>query len=172
MGVSTWNETQDQAILDGLKSDQTYTQIATSLGVSKAMVSGRLYRLRKLRPDDVPEKKVQFVHTRRMHSSSIPRAGTLTPEMIARKNARVERSILRDHKNAANRAVALPKPDTTPLPFMSLERGQCTWCVDEGDASATMLCCAAPVVDAKKREGDRRSTHCHYHYELSRAPSR
>lgn len=185
MGVSTWTNTQDQAILDGLKADQTYTQIASSLGVSKAMVSGRLYRLRKLRPDDVPEKKVQFIHNRRAqlrklpnflpHSvpHSLPRAGTLSPNMIARKNARIERSIRRDEKNAADRAVAQPHPslapDYAPVAFMALQRGHCTWCV-EGEAGAGMMCCAVPVLDAKRREGDRRSTHCSYHYELSKAP--
>lgn len=167
MGVSTWTNSQDQVILDGLKSNQTYTQIATFLGVSKAMVSGRLYRLRKLRPDDVPETKVQFIHNRRV----FPNAGTLSPKMLARKNLRIERSIRRDEKNAANRVQALSVPDCAPVAFMALERGNCTWCV-AGEASATMLCCAAPVVDPKKREGDRRSTHCQYHYELSKAPKK
>lgn len=176
MGVSTWTNNQDQVILDGLKSDQTYTQIATSLGVSKAMVSGRLYRLRKLRPDDVPEKKVQFIHNRRALPRTIQRAGTLTPEMIARKNVRIERSIRRDVKNATDRALAQPMPNYAPVAFMALERGHCTWCV-EGEASpyetgVGMMCCAVPVLDPKKREGDRRSTHCAYHYELSKAPKK
>lgn len=165
MGISTWTDNQDQVILDGLKSHQTYTQIATSLGVSKAMVSGRLYRLRKLRPDEMPEKKAQFIHTRR----AISRAGILTPKMLARKNGRIERSFRRDEKNAADRAITQPIPDHAPVAFMSLERGHCTWCV-KGEASAAMMCCAAPVIDPKKREGDRRSTHCAYHYELSKAP--
>lgn len=175
MGVSTWTNTQDQMILDGLKADQTYTQIATSLGVSKAMVSGRLFRLRKLRPDDVPEKKAQFIHNRRAlpraGASSSKMPGALSPKIIARKNVRIDRSIRRDEKNAANRAVAQPKPNYAPVPFMALERGHCTWCV-EGNAGAGMMCCAAPVLDAKKREGDRRSSHCAYHYELSLAPRR
>lgn len=176
MGLCTWTNTQDQVILDGLKADQTYTQIATSLGVSKAMVSGRLFRLRKLRPDEVPEKKAQFIHTRRSLSRALPRAGTIPASKIASKNARIERSILRDARNAALRATALPKPDNAPMAFMQLEWGQCTWCVaDEAgqdEAGAQMMCCAADVIDPKRREGDRRATHCYHHYEMSLAPKK
>lgn len=56
MGVTTWTDAQDEMLLMCLKADHSYMQIAETLGVSKAMVSGRLYRLRKLRPHDVPEK--------------------------------------------------------------------------------------------------------------------
>ncbi len=174
MGVSTWTDTQDQMILDGLKADQTYTQIATSLGVSKAMVSGRLYRLRKLRPDDVPEKRVQFIHKHRSRPRTGPMAKTLNIASAGQKT--FERQARSNAKKATNLASVnglkyTPKND--PAPFMTLERGQCSWCLDgDEDASATMMCCAAPVVDAKKREGDRRSTHCHYHYQLSLVPGK
>ena len=82
MGVTTWTDAQDTQLLDGLKADRTYTQIATDLGVSKAMVSGRIYRLRHLRPDDVPYKKVQT----KLASKKTPKAGSLTRFMASQNN--------------------------------------------------------------------------------------
>lgn len=173
MGVTTWTQAQDQIILDGLKADDTYTEIASRLGVSKAMVSGRLYRLRKLRPADVPPKRVQ--------TPLVPRAGTLTPLLISGKNSRVKSSDCADKyapKPRQNkrqlRAVQSEKPTNPPVPFIELERGFCSWCVDDKaeEAGANMMCCAAPVIDKLKREGDRRASHCAYHYELSIAPEK
>lgn len=186
MGVTTWTDAQDTQLLNGLKADRTYTQIAANLGVSKAMVSGRLYRLRQLRPDDVPQKKRQ---SKKLQTN----AGSLTKALISQKNRhrRVDgglnpdlrhrtnpKSILKpklepkpilNKTNPPERQISFGRPKNLPIEFMALEQGQCLWCVDADSvrSPANMLCCAAPVIDAAKRDGDRRSSHCAYHYELS-----
>lgn len=173
MGVSTWTITQDQVILDGLKANLTYTQIATSLGVSKAMVSGRLYRLRKLRPGDVPQKKVQVCQRRQTAWRTGIKFGKPKPNSFSHKSALIEKLIWRDQKIISDKTLLGSKPNSAAVPFMALERGACTWCVSDEVSSgievgAGMMCCAAPVVNARAHEGDRRATHCQYHYELSR----
>lgn len=190
MGVTSWTDTQDTILLDGLKADQTYTQIADTLGVSKSMVSGRLYRLRKLRPDDVPPKLVIkkiapkiAQNTNAANKAKLPKAGTITPTLMGKKNQRKpDKNPRGNHqRNTAHTAhnlaqnldwktpsIAIEPPRNSPVSFMHLGRGLCTWCVDDlaVDATAMMMCCAAPVIDKAKREGDRRSSHCAYHYEM------
>ncbi|MBO6918905.1 MAG: hypothetical protein JJ858_10785 [Rhizobiaceae bacterium] len=167
MGVTTWTEAQDEILLQGLKTDQTYSQIADQLGMSKAMVSGRIHRLRKT-------KAILSLNTR-VGSSCLKRKGNR--ESAAPRNP--ERST--DKKfNASSLAalnwkapsVEVHKPQNAPMPFMQLKRGFCSWCVDDEveDAGAGMMCCAAPVMDKSKREGDRRASHCLYHFKKSIRP--
>lgn len=150
MGVTTWTETQDAILLNGLKANQTYAQIANLLGVSKAMVSGRIHRLRKLRHIKIPAKQ----------------------EKASSKNSK-PKSILRAKPSLnldwQSPSIAVVKPKNPPVRFSILQRGYCTWCVEDGgaEARANMMCCAAQVMDKSKREGDRRSSHCAYHYEMS-----
>lgn len=187
MGVTTWTDAQDAQLLDGLKADRTYTQIATNLGVSKAMVSGRLYRLRQLRPDDVPQKQVQTKKRQiKKATDRIPKVGSRAKILISQNDVckLIKGNLKPDlsatfipndkfktpkNSNTPKRKISLHKPNNQPIEFMALERGYCLWCVDEERARspANMLCCAAPVIDAAKRDGDRRSSHCAYHYELS-----
>jgi hypothetical protein len=151
MGVTTWTETQDAILLNGLKSDQTYTQIADKLGVSKAMVSGRIHRLRKLRP-------LQFLAKQSTKPNKKPK-----PKIISGKKSKLK-------LNWQTPSIPVEKPNNPPAPFKQLERGYCSWCLDDfgTEPGSNMMFCAAPVVDKSKREGDRRSSHCVYHYEMSR----
>lgn len=151
MGVTTWTETQDAILRNGLNADQTYTQIADKLGVSKAMVSGRIHRLRKLNP-------LQFIAK---HSAAPSKQSK--PKRISGKKPKLKLEWQAP-------SIPVEKPCNPPAPFKQLERGYCSWCLDDfgTDPGANMMCCAAPVMDKSKREGDRRSSHCAYHYDMSR----
>ena len=175
MGVTTWTAQQDATLIDGLRSHQTYMQIADKLGISKAMVSGRIRRLRKLRPSDLPAKNM-FAPTSKLTE---PNANSeLVPNKVNLKKLR-KQSGASGHPKAEKHyvskldwklpSIAVEKPTNPPVAFMTLPRGACSWCLDDinQDASASMMCCAAPVMDKSKREGDRRSSHCVYHYQMS-----
>lgn len=151
MGVTTWTETQDAILLNGLKANQTYAQIANILGVSKAMVSGRIHRLRKLRHIKIPTKQ------------STEQSKISKPKRILHA-----KPPLKPHRQSPS--IEVVRPNNPPVRFSLLQRGYCTWCVDDAgvEAGADMKCCAAQVMDKSKREGDRRSSHCAYHYEMSR----
>lgn len=175
MGVTTWTEQQDTILIDGLKSDQTYMQIADKLGISKAMVSGRIHRLRKLRPSDLPAKNM-FTPTSKLTDPNAK--GELAPNQLNLKKLRSQSGVSgqakvgKPHGSRLNwklPSIAVEKPTNLPVAFMELPRGACSWCLDDinQDVSATMMCCAAPVMDKSKREGDRRSSHCAYHYQMS-----
>jgi hypothetical protein len=175
MGVTTWTKAQDVILIDGLKSDQTYKQIADKLGLSKAMISGRIRRLRKLRPSDLPPKTTA-IDT----SCKAQKKGAIHEDKhnLKRQTCRDSGSA-KFKPNAKLRPVSvlnwkLPsilveKPTTPSVEFMRLKQGTCSWCMDDinQEAGANMMCCAAPVMDKSKRDGDRRSSHCTYHYEMS-----
>lgn len=175
MGVTTWTEQQDTILIDGLKSDQTYMEIADKLGISKAMVSGRIHRLRKLRPSDLPAKNM-FVPTSKLTDPNAE--GELAPNQLNLKKLRKQCGTsgrAKTEKQYVSKlnwklpSIAVEKPTNPPVAFMELPRGACSWCLEDinQDVSATMMCCAAPVMDESKREGDRRSSHCVYHYQMS-----
>ncbi len=175
MGVTTWTKAQDAILIDGLKTDQSYRQIAEKLGLSKAMISGRIHRLRKLRPHDLPLKIAPPNIL-----SNIQRQGGLSSDKLNQTrrpssdkdksqhklNAKIKPTLMLNWKQPS---IIIEKPTTPPIAFMCLERGTCLWCLEDvnQEAGASMLCCAAPVMDKSKREGDRRSSHCVYHYEMS-----
>lgn len=153
MGVTTWTAEQDAILRHGVEADQTYSQIAEKLGVSKAMVSGRIHRLRKTRKGCLPPKREQ-----RSRPKSKPGSHS-TPEPK-----------FHEKLNWNPPSVLIEKPKNPPVRFHQLGNGLCSWCVDDetSEPGANMMCCAAPVMDKSKREGDRRSSHCAYHYEMSR----
>lgn len=175
MGVTTWTEQQDTILIDGLKSHQTYMQIADKLGISKAMVSGRIHRLRKLRPSDLPAKNMLPP----MSKLTGPNLECdLAPNKVNLKKSQKQCGSFgqvkaeKPHVSRLNwklPSIAVEKPTNLPVAFMELPRGACSWCLDDinQDVSAVMMCCAAPVMDKSKREGDRRSSHCVYHYQMS-----
>lgn len=175
MGVTTWTKAQDVILINGLKEDQTYKQIADKLGLSKAMISGRIRRLRQLRPSDLPPKTIAIDA-----SNKAQKKGAIHAD-----KHNVKRQTHRDKDSAKLKpnakikpisalnwklpSILVEKPTTPSVEFMHLKQGTCSWCMDDinQEAGANMMCCAAPVMDKSKREGDRRSSHCTYHYEMS-----
>ncbi|MEP3196343.1 MAG: hypothetical protein ABJO57_00600 [Lentilitoribacter sp.] len=175
MGVTTWTKAQDVILIDGLKGNQTYKQIADTLGLSKAMISGRIRRLRKLRPNDLPPKTIapdissKAQEKRAIHCDK--------PNLNYQKNRYKDGVRLKSNAklkpvstiNWKLPSILVEKPINRSVEFMHLKQGTCSWCLDDinQEAGARMMCCAAPVMDKSKREGDRRSSHCVYHYEMS-----
>lgn len=58
-------------------------------------------------------------------------------------------------------------PTCEPVRFVDLDRGQCKWCIEPAmsPAGPDMMCCGAPVIDRLAKDGSRKATHCHYHFE-------
>lgn len=153
MGVTTWTAEQDAILRHGIEAHQTYSQIAKNLGVSKAMVSGRIHRLRKTGKGCLPPKP---------NTQSRPK---LKPESHSKPEPKFHEKL-----NWNPPSIPIEKPKNSPVRFNQLGYGLCSWCVDDeaSEPGINMMCCAAPVMDKSKREGDRRSSHCAYHYEMSR----
>lgn len=175
MGVTTWTKAQDAILISGLKGEQTYKQIADKLGLSKAMISGRIHRLRKLRPRDLPPKTIATDTSSKAQEKGAIHCDKLN---LKRQTYR-DKDSAKLKSNAKLRPVStlnwkLPSilvetPNNRSVEFMRLKQGTCSWCMDDinQEAGANMMCCAAPVMDKSKRKGDRRSSHCAYHYEMS-----
>ena len=175
MGVTTWTKAQDLILIDGLNRHKTYQQIADKLGLSKAMISGRIRRLRKLRPNDLPLKTTAPIISRKAQQKGALNSdkSNFRHQIYSDKNSAKLKSNAKLRPvlalNWTSPSILVEKPTTPPVPFMHLKQGTCSWCMDDinQEAGANMMCCAAPVIDTSKREGDRRSSHCVYHYEMS-----
>lgn len=167
MKQSIWTDEVDTAICEGLKSGLSYSQIGEQFKFSRSQISGRVFRLRKHSPEKLPvefrspasslreaDRNRNIANAKRKSQSS----GNSDAKPARKSLDEIEKNILPD---------TLIKPKNKPVTFMDLERGQCTFCVDDlsEPASAQMMCCGAEVIDRYAREGDRKATHCNYHYE-------
>lgn len=149
-------------LLKGIIMKKTYREIAVELGCKPSIVAGRVFRMRQ---ENSP------------YAEFIPPAGHLSSEDISDRNSRKKSAKVNMQMpdkspgtNFFSRSIA--KPSNAPKTFLELKQYECSWAVDSPDREGCKetLCCAAEVMDPTKREGDRRSSHCPYHYALSIAP--
>lgn len=143
-----WDKSSEDRLIELFKAGHTLSEIARTLGTSRNAISGKINRLRKARPNDIPA------------------ANNLTKDEISVRSRRTTRSPAKKKTSRSKQTPSL-KPTDPPIPFNQLEKGQCSFCVEAPDAPAHagMLCCGAPVIDRLAREGDRRASHCQFHYE-------
>lgn len=150
---------QNLKLIEGIIMKKTYREIANELGCKPSIVAGRVFRMRQ------------------EHSPYIdlmPPAGHLSGEDMSERNSRkksakVNMQIPPKLRLPSDALRSITKPKNAPKTFLDLGPYECSWAVEPMDSAgrAQMLCCAADVMCPSKREGDRRASHCAYHYALS-----
>lgn len=150
MASLNWDTPMDDQLIDLLSAGHTTTDIALTLGKSRNAVSGRIFRLRQTRPDEIPA------------------AGSLPKAEVAARNSRPDKSKPKPAPKLVKTPTKPTQPENSPIPFIQLEVGQCAFCVEDSESpvSSEMMCCGAPTIEPAAREGDRRKSHCDYHYRI------
>lgn len=150
---------EDLTLIKGTIMKKTYREMAEELGCKPSIVAGRIFRMRQ---DHSP------------YADLMPPAGHLSFEDVSKRNSRKKSDKInmkppKDAGEFAPSPVDLKAPDNPPKTFLELGQFECSWALGSKDESSgsDMLCCAADVLNPSAREGDRRASHCAYHYARS-----
>lgn len=153
--VTRQRRADDLRVIAGVRSKKTYREIASEIGVRPSVVSGRIFRMRQMKSP---------------YCEIVPPAGHLSDRDVSERNVRKKsRKSAEVELKDRQEPIFIAKPANAPKKFMDLACDECSWSVEDQNnpGHASMLCCGAPVMDPSRREGDRRSSHCAYHYAFS-----
>lgn len=150
---------EDLTLIKGTIMKKTYREMAEELGCRPSIVAGRIFRMRQ---EHSP------------YADLIPPAGHLSFDEVSRRNSRkksdkINMKLPKDACAFAPPSVDIKAPNNPPKTFLQLGQFECSWALGLKDESSgpIMLCCAAKVLNPSAREGDRRASHCAYHYARS-----